>query len=1225
MKAHSKTLSIFLSITLLFSIILPFQFVSAANEETETITILGTSDIHSFIYPWEYKLGSEDKDAGLAKVYSVVKEVREENPNTILIDNGDTIQGTELSDVYKKDETVTHPMMLVMNYMKYDAWTLGNHEFNYGLDVLNRIIGEAEFPVLGANIYNSDGSNFVKPYIVKEIDGVKVGILGMITPNIPRWDGPHVVGMEFNSLIDEGKKWVKVLREEEKVDVLVASIHSSLDGEYWEDGGDSVRAVAEQVPGIDAIIAGHAHSDIAGEIINGVLISEPKRYGNRVSRIDITVEKIDGSWKVVNKEAENINTYDYEADQEILNLAKDYHEKVIEYVDTPIGEATADFVPAGGLSGIPTTQIQDTALLDLINKVQLEYTGADVSLAALFISDSTLKKGQLTIKDAAYIYKYDNTLYKTTVSGKELKGLMEWSASYYNTYKPGDVTISFNPEIRGYNYDMFSGVNYEIDISEEPGNRIKNLTFKGELVTDEMELTLALNNYRYNGMKSTDYITGDILFNSYDAYGDNGQIRNLIAQYITEKGTISPEVDNNWKIVGANLEHWAKNDAYDLVNTGVIEIPVSEDGRTPNVESINMNKKVTRGEFIKALVKALKLKLPEITSTQFTDVDEKLAPYVQAALNAYITQGIANDSFGTDEVITREQAITLLVRSLHVPLDEDLSIYNFIDIDQVSSWAKASMGKALKLGLVGGTTLETISPKMELKYSHMVAFLQKYLKNYKDFGIREIDIFATNDFHGALEGGYEAGIAKMASVFEDYKMENPKGTIILDAGDRFQGTPLSNVFYGKPVAEAFNSIGYSAATVGNHEFDWGIDKVLDTREEVGVTFPLIAANIYDKSTNKLAEWAEPYTIIERNGVKIGIIGLATPDTLETAKLEFIKDYDFKDPIEITNALVPEVREAGADLVILLTHIPAYQDRDTKEITGPLADLANGVSDVDGIIGGHSHKAVSGIINGIPVVEGYKNGRMLSHLTIYYDMDNNEVVNSYADVVEVRKTTLPVEPDVEIQSIVDIYNVDVKPIFDVVIGTTTVDLTRDFNNESNVGNWMTDLMKEKAMTQIAFQNAGGIRTDLPAGDLTIGDIFTLMPFDNTIVTAEMTGAQIKSVLEQSVTLYKGMMQISGLTVKYDSTKPEYERIIEITLEDGTPLEMDKIYTVATNDFLSGGQDGYKTLGEVDWTNTYELVRESMIEKIKEVKEIAPAVEGRMIDLSVEVTINVLNAA
>lgn len=719
-----------LVLLLVFSMVLGYGFVPTSNVvmaeemDTVTITVLGTSDIHAFIYPWEYKLGEEDADAGFAKVYSVVKEVRAENPDTILVDNGDTIQGTELTDVYKNDETVVFPMIDVMNYMEYDSWTLGNHEFNYGLDVLERIMADAEFPVLGANVYNADGSNYVLPYIVKEVDGVKVGILGMVTPNIPRWDGDKVETLEFVSLIDDAKKWVKVLQEDEDVDLIIATIHAGIEGEYWEDGGDGVRAVAEQVPEIDAILAGHAHADIDGELINGVLISEPKRYGNRVSRFDFAMEKDGDSWTLVEKMAQNYDTKAYEAAPEILALAEDYHQETLDYVNTPIGESTGDFVPENEIMGIPTAQIQDTALVDFINKVQMEYTGADVSLAALFISESNLMEGPLTIKDAAYIYKYDNTLYETKVTGAELKGMMEWSATYFNTYKPGDVTISFNPDIRGYNYDMFSGVDYDIDISEEPGSRIKNLTFEGAPVTEDMELTLALNNYRYGGMSKDGYITGDIIFDSYEEYGDDGQIRNLIATYIKDQESITPEVDNNWKIIGAELEHWGKADAVALINEGIMDIPVSEDGRTPNIKAVNLDEKVNRGEFIEALVKALGLTLQTVETTEFTDVDASLAPYVDAAVKAGITNGVSETMFDVNGTLNREQAFTMLMRAKGFADDSNQTLLEqFIDNAEISSWAMEEMAAAVEMGIIEGYTDNSVKPKRETSRGEMAKII----------------------------------------------------------------------------------------------------------------------------------------------------------------------------------------------------------------------------------------------------------------------------------------------------------------------------------------------------------------------------------------------------------------------------------------------------------------------------------------------------------------------
>ncbi|WP_427340362.1 5'-nucleotidase C-terminal domain-containing protein [Caloranaerobacter sp. DY30410] len=554
----------------------------------------------------------------------------------------------------------------------------------------------------------------------------------------------------------------------------------------------------------------------------------------------------------------------------------------------------------------------------------------------------------------------------------------------------------------------------------------------------------------------------------------------------------------------------------------------------------------------------------------------------------------------------------ILVLTLLVTLIVPLNLINAEGFDTNPKTYTVKPGDVLwKIARSYGFDWKEIAEYNKMKNPHLIFPGQKILIPST---IKRIDILTSNDFHGKLEGGYEAGAAKFAAYMQYYKNMNPEGTVILNAGDAFQGTPMSNLLRGKPVVEMMNMIGFDAMTIGNHEFDWGIEAILDTLKNAN--FDLVVANIYENG--KPVDWAKPYTIIEKNGVKIGIIGLATPETAITAHADYVGSYEFKDPVEICNKLIPEVKQQGAEIIILLGHLPATQDKETKEITGELADLAKGVTGADAAIGGHSHSQVAGIINGIPVIQAYKHGRMIGHITLYYDTKAKKVVGNNIELIEVRKGNLNIEPDAKVQAMVDKYNEELKPIFGEVIGKTETDIVRDYNNESAMGNWITDVMREKAGVQIAFTNAGGIRTDLTAGDITVGDIFEVMPFDNTIVTGEMTGAQIKAILEQSVTLYKGMLQISGMKFTYDSTKPEGERVIDIYLEDGTPIEMDKTYTVATNDFLAGGQDGFVTLKEVKWTNTFILLRDALIENVRNNKTISPKVEGRITDVSKNVS-------
>lgn len=577
----------------LFSFVLAFVLIIGmftipvkAEEETVHLTILGTTDLHSNIYNWSYEDGKEVDDLGIAKVYSVVEAVREENPNTLLLDNGDTIQGTILSDdLYNTKLELLHPVIDVMNFMGYDAMTLGNHEFNFGLDLIHKIVEEAEFPILGANIYWKDGTNFVKPYTIKEVAGIKIGILGLGNPNIPRWDGPKVTELEFEAIDKAAEKYVKELKEQ--VDVIIATAHSGLDAEYGD--ADSVRLAIEKNPEIQAMLVGHGHISV-NEIVGTTLVGGARDAGRQVVRFDLTLKQDGETWEVIDRKVDLIDVKDYEASEELKEFAKEYHEGTLEFLEDVIGVATDDFHPTSEIKGIPEGQIRDTAVIDLINDVQLKYSGAEISAAALFQPSSNISKGDITYSSIFDIYKYPNTLVGVEVTGKELKDYMEWSASYFNTYKPGDVTISFNPEIRAYNYDMFQGVDYKIDISKPAGERIVDLKFKGEPVKDEGTFKLTINNYRLSGLQSMGIISGEPYFNS-----DPMSLRSYIAQHISELGTIEPKVDNNWEILGADLNHPLRDYIIQQVNEGKIEIPVSEDGRSINSKALNVYELIEEG------------------------------------------------------------------------------------------------------------------------------------------------------------------------------------------------------------------------------------------------------------------------------------------------------------------------------------------------------------------------------------------------------------------------------------------------------------------------------------------------------------------------------------------------------------------------------------------------------------------------------------------------------
>lgn len=564
-----------------------FSNVSSFSKEID-IQILATSDLHGKFYPYDYAINEESKSGSLTQIATAVKKYRTDN--TIIVDVGDTIQDN-YSEMFFKDKI--HPMMLAMNEIGYDIWAIGNHEFNYGVENLKNIMKQSTSKVLIGNLYNPDGTSFADSYTIIEKDGVKIGVIGMCTPNIIKWDSVNLKDYIVTDPVEETKKIVKDLRN--KVDVLIATVHMGEENEY-DVPNSGANDLANACPELDLIIAAHEHKLVEETYVNNVLIVENKSSGATMSKVNIVVEKDKSGCKIVDRKAESIKISEYESDKELSKKLSSYNERAKKEANIIIGELVGgNLVPENEIAEIPQAQIEPTSLIDLINEVQMYYTDAQVSSAALFNIDANLEPGKIKKSDTSLIYKYGNTLYKVQMTGKQLKKYMEWSANYYNTYNPKDLTISFNENVRGFNYDMFSGVDYQIDISEKPGNRIKNLkwTKTGKEVKDDEIFVIAVNNYRVNThllSYGEIYEEGEDLPKvlEIDVNGKIGGVRELIGDYIknVKGGKITPNNPKNWEIIGNNWDKEKHEKAVQMIREGKIKIPSSQDGRTPNVKSI---------------------------------------------------------------------------------------------------------------------------------------------------------------------------------------------------------------------------------------------------------------------------------------------------------------------------------------------------------------------------------------------------------------------------------------------------------------------------------------------------------------------------------------------------------------------------------------------------------------------------------------------------------------
>lgn len=564
-----------------------FAEEQTTEAETMDLQILASSDTHGKFTTWNYATNEEDRSGSMVQMSTAIDALR--NENTILVDAGDTIQGNSAELFLDED---IHPMILSQNEIGYDVCVTGNHEYNYGMDVVRKILAQEKATPLVGNVYDENGDAIADDYKIIEKNGVKVAIIGMVTPNITKWDAENLKDCTVTNPVDEVREAIEELQDQ--VDVMIAVVHMDIDNEF-DVAGSGVEDLANACPELDLIVAAHGHQLIEGEEINGVYVIENKNDATTLAEIHLELEKTDDGWDVVNRTSTSHTLSEYESDAELDELLKPYDEKAKEDASTVIGKLEGgDLAPENEIADIPTAQIQDTALIDLIQEVQLYYTGADVSASALFIMDANLHEGDIRKCDTALVYKYANTLYKLQMTGAQLKKYMEWTASYFNTYQPGDLTLSFSEDVRAYQYDMFQGVNYEINVANEPGSRIQNLTWPdGTPVEDDDEFTIAVNNYRASSQLLSPgevFDEGDELpvLLEKDVRGELGGVRELIRDYIVnvKGGTITPSVDNNWKIVGNDWDEEAHAKAVEMLAAGELTIESSADGRTPNVKAI---------------------------------------------------------------------------------------------------------------------------------------------------------------------------------------------------------------------------------------------------------------------------------------------------------------------------------------------------------------------------------------------------------------------------------------------------------------------------------------------------------------------------------------------------------------------------------------------------------------------------------------------------------------
>ncbi|AEI39524.1 5'-nucleotidase C-terminal domain-containing protein [Paenibacillus mucilaginosus] len=636
----------------------------------------------------------------------------------------------------------------------------------------------------------------------------------------------------------------------------------------------------------------------------------------------------------------------------------------------------------------------------------------------------------------------------------------------------------------------------------------------------------------------------------------------------------------------------------------------------PGTSDLAGSRTVTRAELVTMIARAAKLVPSDSSQTPFSDLEAWQRPAVISAAAAGIVTG--SGEFKPNSAVTREELAVMIGRAMtkgKAPEVHTEVLNYFKDGASISESARPFVAYGVLAGL--------FQPALDGNFEPQAAVTRdEAVKALKPLAFQLIDILTTNDIHGHIEVGFDTkrkqaqgGIETLGGIVNDFRSVNPEGTVVVDGGDAWQGTLISNTTNGQSVMDSMADVEYDAAAIGNHEFDFGRDVLIENIKKA--EFPILGANIIDDKTGKRVEWAQPYAIVEKAGLKIGIIGLATPQTKTTTKSTNIEGLTFADPVPYAKELAAELRAQGADLVIVTSHLPGEQDAKSQEIMGELVDLANGTGAtlLDAIVGGHSHRRVAGHVNGVPVVEAQSWLYAVGHIQLFVDRDTKKVVSSNVSMLETY--TNLTTADEEVKKTVADYQAKIAEKTNEKIAVAAGKWsTQSFRYAVNgnqvrdgvtpIGNSVTDAMRWSEKSDIAFTNIGGLRAEIEAGDVTYGKLFEVLPFGNYNRTGTMTAKQIKALLEVT-DKYSQLpaIQFSGLKVEWDNTKPAGEKYTKITLLDGTPVFVDgkyneaRTFSVTTNDFMATGQgDGFTAFGEVtDWKDG-RIMLDAWVEYLKE---------------------------
>ncbi len=548
----------------------PLAAQSPTLRERVEIIVASTTDVHGRLRGWDYFRDAPDSARGLTRAATIVDSLRSAHPGrVVLLDAGDLLQGNPLTYVGARVDTGgIHPVIAAMNTMAYDAAAVGNHEFNYGLPTLRRALRDAKFPFLAANarFLGRERPLFSASRIVQRA-GVRIGIVGATTPGSMVWDRENLRGrLRIVDIVPAVRAEVAAVRRR-GADLVVVVMHSGLSGGSSYDTvttrvpSENVAArVAREVKGVDLVVFGHSHREVADTTINGVMLVQPRNWATSVSVATIALEKSGARWQPAAKRGVIVPAAGHAEHPMVVDAVAPKHAAAVAWVNQTLGTTPVTW-------RADSARVRDTPIIDFVLEVQRKVSGADLAATAAFDINASLDSGAVTVAEVARLYPYDNTLRAIRISGKQLRDFLEYSARYYRTVGTAAAESSLvDPSVPGYNFDIIAGADYTLDISRPLGQRVTRLEVRGRPVRDADRFTLALNNYRQTGGGGFAMLHGAPV-----VYDRQEEIRDLLIAEVRAKGTLRPEDYHtpNWRLAPDSVI----DDAYRSMRSTAFDAP----------------------------------------------------------------------------------------------------------------------------------------------------------------------------------------------------------------------------------------------------------------------------------------------------------------------------------------------------------------------------------------------------------------------------------------------------------------------------------------------------------------------------------------------------------------------------------------------------------------------------------------------------------------------------